>query len=149
MEAILAALGGLLLRALPTFLLLLVLHFYLKFVFFRPLDKVLEARRSATEGARSQAEASLEIAARKSQQYQTALQTARAEIFREQEETRRQWQSRHAATLEESRRSASEQVKQARAQLAEEAALAAQSLESESERLAGMIADAILRGRHA
>ncbi len=52
MDAILNPLGGLLLRALPTFLLVLVLHFYLKRVFFAPLDKVLEARRQATEGAR-------------------------------------------------------------------------------------------------
>jgi F-type H+-transporting ATPase subunit b len=42
MDAILASLGELVLRAVPTLLLVVFLHFYLKFVFFAPLDKVLE-----------------------------------------------------------------------------------------------------------
>jgi F-type H+-transporting ATPase subunit b len=48
MDAILNALGGLLLKALPTFFLVLLLHFYLKLVFYRPLEKVLSARHQAT-----------------------------------------------------------------------------------------------------
>lgn len=147
MDAILTALGGLLMRALPTFFLLLVLHFYLKFVFYRPLDKVLASRRAATEGASGKARASLDAAAHKSAEYEAALRAARAEIYREQEETRRQWRAEQAAAVADSRRSASELVQQARAQLAEEAAQAGLSLQSESERLAGEIADAILRGR--
>jgi len=147
MDAILTALGGLLLRALPTFLLLIALHFYLKFVFFRPLDRVLASRRSATEGAREQAQASLGLADRKSAEYEAALKAARGDIFKEQEETRRQWRAQQAATAEDSRRSASELVKQARARLSEEAAQATQSLQGESERLAGEIAEAIIGGR--
>ncbi len=147
MDAILNALGGLLLRALPTFFLLLLLHFYLKFVFFRPLDKVLEARRSATEGARERARSSLDAASAKSAEYEAALRAARSEIYKEQEETRRKWREEQARALEDTRRSASEQVKQARAQIAEQAAQATQSLAGESERLAGEIAGAILRGR--
>lgn len=147
MDAILNALGGLLLRALPTFLLLIALHFYLKLVFFRPLDKVLASRRTATEGAREQAQASLGAADRKSAEYEAALRAARGEIYKEQEETRRQWRAQQAAAVEESRRSASEMVKQARATLSEEAARASRTLEVESERLAGEIAEAILGGR--
>ncbi|MCC7174533.1 MAG: hypothetical protein IT159_04995 [Bryobacterales bacterium] len=147
MDAILAALGGLLLRALPTFLLLLLLHFYLKLVFFRPLDRVLESRRSATEGARAMAQTSLDAAGRRSAEYEAALRAARGEIYKEQEETRRQWRAQQSAAVEDSRRSASEQVKQARTQIADEAAQAALSLESESEILAGRIAEAFLRGR--
>jgi F-type H+-transporting ATPase subunit b len=147
MDAILTGLGGLLIRALPTFLLVLLLHFYLKFVFFRPLDKVLASRRSATEGAREQAQSSLDAANRKSAEYETAIRAARGEIYKEQEETRRQWRAQQAAGVEESRRSASELVKQARAQLSDEAAQAVLSLQGEGERLAGEIAEAILRGR--
>lgn len=147
MDAILSALGGLLLRAVPTFLLLIALHFYLKLVFYRPLDKVLASRRSATEGAREQAQASLELADRKSAEYEAALKSARGEMYKEQEEARRLRRARQAAAVEESRRSASELVKQARAQIAAEAAQASQSLQGESERLAGEIAEAILGGR--
>ncbi len=147
MDAILNALGGLLLQALPTFLLLIALHFYLKLVFYRPLDNVLASRRSATQGAREKAQASLDLADRKSAEYEAALKSARGEIYRQQEETRRQWRAEQAAAVEESRRSASEMVKLARAQLAAEAALASQTLQSESERLASEIAEAILGGR--
>jgi len=147
MDAILNSLGGLLLRALPTFFLLLLLHFYLKYVFFRPLDRVLEARRAANQGAREQADASLAAAARKRAEYETAIRGARSEIYMEQEETRRGWRETAGVAVEESRRSASEMVKEARGQIALEAASASQSLAGESERLAGEIAEAILRGR--
>jgi F-type H+-transporting ATPase subunit b len=139
-------LGGLLLRALPTFLLVLLLHFYLKRMFFAPLDKVLEARHQATEGARSAAQSSLEAASRKASEYGAAIRAARGEIYKEQEETRSQWRQEQAGAIEESRRSASEMVKQARVQLAAEVADAKQSLAGESERLAGAIAESILRG---
>jgi F-type H+-transporting ATPase subunit b len=48
MEATLHALSGILLRAVPTFLIVIFLHFYLKYMFFKPLDKVLQARYEAT-----------------------------------------------------------------------------------------------------
>jgi F-type H+-transporting ATPase subunit b len=146
MDAILNPLGGLLLRALPTFLLVLVLHFYLKRVFFAPLDKVLEARRQATEGARRAAHTSLETASRKASEYEAAIRAARGEMYKEQEKTRRDWRQQQAGAIEESRRNASEMVKQARVQLAAEAADAKQSLATQSELLAGAITESILRG---
>ncbi|MFB3778640.1 MAG: hypothetical protein ACE141_13565 [Bryobacteraceae bacterium] len=149
MDAILTALGGLLLRALPTFFLLLLLHFYLKRVFFRPLDKVLEARRQATEGARERAQASLDVAAARRADYEAAILGARTEIYREQEDARRKWREEQSARLDESRRSESEAVKQARAGIASDAAQAAQALAAQSERLAGGIAEAILSGRRS
>jgi F-type H+-transporting ATPase subunit b len=149
MDAILTALGGLLLRALPTFLLVVILHFYLKRIFFVPLDKVLEARRQATEGARATAQASLEKASERAAEYEAAVRSARGEIYREQEETRRKWRQEQAGALGESRRNASEMAKQARAQLAAEAAEAKRSLASESGRLAREIAESMLRGRRS
>jgi F-type H+-transporting ATPase subunit b len=149
MDALLTSLGGLLLRALPTFLLVVVLHFYLKWVFFSPLDKVLEARRQATEGARAKAQASMESASAKAAQYEAAVRAARGEIYKEQENTRRNWRQEQTSALEKSRHSASEMVTQARAQLSAEAAEASQSLAAESDRLAGEIAASILRGRRS
>ena len=140
------ALGGLLLRALPTFLLVVLLHFYLKYVFFAPLDKVLAARSQATEGARVEAQASLETASRKAAEYEAAIRAAHGEIHREQEETRRKWRQEQAAASVGSRRNASEMVRQARVQLAGEVAEAQRVLAGESDRLASVIADSILRG---
>ncbi|MBI4873330.1 MAG: ATP synthase F0 subunit B [Acidobacteria bacterium] len=147
MDATLIALGGLMLKALPTFVLLVLLHFYLKFIFFRPLDKVLRARFELTEGARRSAQTSLEAAARKTAECEAALREARGEIYREQEETRRRWRDEHAAAVQQARGSAESLVAQARLQLAEDAARARESLQAESEALAARIASAILARR--
>ena len=149
MEETLNALSGLLLKALPTFLLLIALHFYLKSMFFSPLDRVLEARRQATEGARTKAQTSLERAASMAAEYHAAMRAARGEIYKEQEETRREWDRQQSMALDESRRNTSGMVRQARVELAAEAAAAGQALASEKERLAGLIAESILHGRRA
>lgn len=146
MDEILTALGGLVLSAVPTVLLLVLLHFYLKYVFFRPLDRVLARRHDATEGARNAAQASMETATRKAAEYAAAIRAARNEIYKEQEETRRKWRQEQAGAFEESRRKASEMVKQARVQLADEVVEANKLLAGETDRLASAIADSILRG---
>src|ERR1043166_1878851 len=62
MDATLHQLGDILLRAVPTFLLVIFLNFYLKAVFFKPLEKVLQQRYAMTEGARQMAKKNLERA---------------------------------------------------------------------------------------
>ena len=57
MESTLHDLGQLLLKAIPTLFLLLVVHLYLKQMFFRPMADVLAKRRAATEGLRDSADA--------------------------------------------------------------------------------------------
>ena len=57
MDQTLHDLGRILLEAIPTLILLFILHLYLKWMFFKPLDAVLEKRREATEGAKAAAEA--------------------------------------------------------------------------------------------
>jgi F-type H+-transporting ATPase subunit b len=147
MQETLHALGGLLLKALPTFLLVILLHFYLKRVFFRPLDKVLREREEATEGARKTAEASLAAASQKAAEYEQAIRAARGEIYREQEETRRKWRQEQASTLEEARLETGDMIRQAKNKLAAEAAEARRTLAAESDRLAGEIVESILKGR--
>jgi F-type H+-transporting ATPase subunit b len=147
MDQILNALGGLLLKALPTFLLVLLVHFYLKQMFYRPLDKVLDERYRATEGARELAQESMETAARKTAEYEAAIRDARGELYREQEEVRKQWRREHAAAVEEARRDAEAQVGRAKADLAAGVEEARRTLEAESETLAGRIVESILRRR--
>src|SRR5947209_15080727 len=99
MDATLHALAGILLKAIPTFLLVILLHFYLKSVFFRPLEKVLHQRYEATEGARRLARESLERAAGKTSEYEAAMRAAKTEIYHSQEQLHRQRQEREAAEL--------------------------------------------------
>jgi F-type H+-transporting ATPase subunit b len=145
MDAMLHALGGILLRAVPTFFLIILLHFYLKSIFFKPLEKVLKARYEATEGARKLAEESLARAAEKVAQYEKALYTAKTGLYQAHEKALKELQDRQAAAIAEARASADAEVKQVKAQLAVETEHARQALAAESEALADRIADTVLR----
>ncbi len=147
MDAILNALGGLLLKALPTFLLLLLLHLYLKRVFYRPLEKVLQARFQSTEGARKLAAESMQRASKKAAEYEAAIREARAGIYQEQEEARRQWRNMQAESLAEARRAADSRIKEAKAQIASEAVGVRRTLEAQTETLAARIVESLLEGK--
>ena len=149
MDETLRQLGGILLRAIPTFVLVILLHFYLKFVFFKPLAKILKERYDATEGARKQAEASLAKADQKAAEYEAALKAARAETYKELEQLRRNLQEDRAARLRESRSRAEATATQAKAALRAEVEDLKKGLEAESDALASRIADRILGGRAA
>jgi F-type H+-transporting ATPase subunit b len=144
MEATLHALSGILLRAIPTFLLVFFLHFYLKYIFFKPLGKVLHARYEATEGARLRAAESLERAAAKTAEYEAALRAARSEVYQTQEQLHRRLQEEQAAQVHAAREQTEAAVRDAKAQLASEIARAKTDLAAESGALAGQIADALL-----
>lgn len=139
------ALGGILLRAVPTFLLILLLHFYLKSTFFKPIEKVLKARYDATEGARKLAEDSLAQAAAKVEQYEKSLFAARTELYQAQDHALKALQDSHAAALAEARANADAQIKQAKAQLAADVEDARRKLSSDSDILADRITDTVLR----
>jgi F-type H+-transporting ATPase subunit b len=139
------ALGGILLKAVPTFLLVILLHFYLKNIFFKPLEKVLHQRYEATEGARKLAEQSLEQAAAKTASYEAQLRAAKAAMYQSQEQLHKKSQEREAAVVGEARKSAEAAVKLATAQLAKDVEAAKTSLAADSESLANQIAETILR----
>lgn len=139
------ALGGILLRAIPTFLLVIFLQFYLKMMFFKPMEKVLQRRYEATEGARKLAEQSLERASAKTAEYEAALRVARAEAYRAQEQLFKELHEGAAAQLAAARDQADAAIRQAKEALAKDVAVAQASLAQESEALAVQIADALLR----
>src|SRR5262249_41921846 len=145
MEATLHALGEILLKAVPTFLLILLLHVYLKNVFFKPLETVLKKRYDATEGARKLADESLKRAAAKAAEYEAALKNARSEVYQAQEKLHKQLQDDQAAQVQEVRRNTEAMVKAAKEQLAAEVAAARASLQHDSDALANQVADTILR----
>ena len=149
MEYTLHALGGILLKAVPTFVLVLLLYAYLTRMFFRPLEKVLKQRYDATEGARKLAEESMAKAAAKTAEYEAALGAARGEVYQELSQLRRQLQDERRAAMEQSRAEAEAQILQAKTQLEQEVAQLKQRLASESDALATEIANSVLRRRVA
>ncbi len=141
----LQALGGILLQAVPTICLLLIVHFYLKWMFFGPLGEVMEKRREATEGARESAAAMLKKADEKAAELEAALRKAKGEIYQEAEETRRRWIGEQATKLEEARHQSRELIHQAKQELDTEAAAAKGTLAATAESLAEEIAGVLLR----
>lgn len=144
----LQALGGILLQAIPTVCLLLIVHFYLKFMFFRPVREVLEKRREATEGARESAEAMLKKAGEKTASLEAALRKARDEIYVENEELRKRWLEEQSNHLEEARKQSRELIHQAKQELDAEAATAKRDLAGMADSMADEIAQSLL-GRKA
>jgi len=147
MAQTLQSLGGIILNALPTVFLLIILHFYLKVMLFRPLDKMLKQRHDLTEGARRTAEASLAEAERKAREYEAKLRDARAVVYKEQEETRKNWLADQAAQFAQAHARAEAAVKAAKVALSGDAATAKQDLLQSSTALADQIATAVLSRR--
>src|SRR5580698_7814712 len=116
MDETLRALGVILLDAVPTFLLVVFLHFYLKKVFFQPLEKVLRQRFEATEGARRLAEQALARAAARTEEYEAAIRAARSEIYQTQEQFYKQLQESQDAQIASTHKSVQESVRSAKDQ---------------------------------
>jgi len=149
MEALIQALSGLLLKAVPTIILLIFVHLYLKIILFRLLKAVRRKRREATEGTLQAAQKNLELAAEKAAMYDLALKEARAEMYREQEEAHRQWLEQQTSRIEETRQRARAIVKEAGQKLDAEVAEARQDLASRSQMLALQIVETLASGRTA
>jgi F-type H+-transporting ATPase subunit b len=147
MEQTLQALSGILLKAIPTSILLVILYFYLKAMLFGPLQKVLKQREELTAGARKAADESLATAERKAQDYEAKFRDARAEVYKEQEETRRIWMEDQAKQIEEGKARTGATVAAARKQLSDESAAGKQNLVETSAALADRIATMILARR--
>lgn len=144
MESTFNALGQLLLKAVPTIILLLIVHFYLKSVFFRPMADVLAKRRAATEGERESAEALRAKAEQQTKAIEAKLREARESIYQEQEEARRTWMSEQMAQIDEARKQAHDLIHQAKQQLDAEAENAKRQLSASADALAEHIVNSLL-----
>ncbi len=147
MENLLDALGQLIVKALPTSALVILLHFFLKHTFYRPLEGVLDERDAATAGARKAAQAAMEKAEEIAARYEAALREAQGEIFREQEAARQRMRAEQRAALEEARKRSNAMVREAKAEIREEMETARRDLAAQSDALAEEIVSALLERR--
>jgi F-type H+-transporting ATPase subunit b len=147
MEQTLHALTGILLKSIPTVVLLLFLYFYLKSMLFGPLTRVLKQREELTAGTRHAAQKSLKDAERKVQEYEAKMREARAEVYREQEETRKQWLADQGSQADSARERTGHTVQQAKEQMTAEITAARESLAASAGVLADQIANAVLARR--
>jgi F-type H+-transporting ATPase subunit b len=145
MDETLHALAGILLRALPTFFLVFLLSVYLRHIFFRPLERVLQERYEAGGGARKLAEESMLRAAARSAEYDAAVRAARVGIYQAQERAFQELEEKRAGELAGARERAAALAREAKAQLAAEAETAKARMAGDVGSLAAQIADSILR----
>jgi F-type H+-transporting ATPase subunit b len=149
MEKTLHDLGVIILNGLPTFFLVLILAACVKYLYLKPLDKVLAERHSLTEGARKAAEDSLRNADSKIAEYEAALANARSEIYAEQSEFLRKLHDEQSERTREARAEADRRIAAAREAILKEAETARQNLSAQSDALAGEIAASIISRRAA
>jgi F0F1-type ATP synthase membrane subunit b/b' len=145
MEQTLHDLGQLLLKAIPTVFLLLVVHFYLKRMFFGPMADVLAKRRAATDGLRESAEAMRARAAEQLASIEAQLGKARDAIYQEQEEARRGWIGDQGSQVDTARQQAHELIHQSDQLLDAEAVGAKSQLAGTADELADQIAQTLLK----
>lgn len=149
MEQTLQALTGILLKAIPTVIILVLLHNFLKLVLFGPVEKMLKERDSLTHGARKAAEQSLANAERKTAEYEAQFRDAKAVVYKEQEETRKKWLTDQAEQMSKAKADADAQLAGARKAIIADAAAAKAELAQSAQSLADQIATSLLAGRKA
>jgi len=144
MDQTLHQLGGLLLGAIPTVVLLLLLYVLYHYIVYRPLVRVLVERRERTEGAVEKARADIAAAEAKALEYEDRLREAKIAIFKAQEVRRQQVQQARAAVVAQARLTAEAQVKAAKVGISNDVETARTGLKAEVERLASEIIRTIL-----
>ena len=145
MDEILRQLGGYLLGAIPTIVLLLMVFAAYRALVHRPLARVLAERHSRTEGAMERAHADIAAAEAKAADYEQRLREARTALFKAQEARRKQALEARTAALAEARAHAHKQVAEAREAMEKDKVSAQDRLQLEAGRLADEIIRAILR----
>ncbi len=142
---ILKQLGGLFLAATPTAILVFLFYLFLRWSFFGPIERVVQERGRRIEGARREAEELRKSAQEKGRAYQEALRKARAELFREQEASRRVVLGERGASIQQARQLANQEIQQAKGRIRAEIQAARTELDTNSNQLAEEIARAILQ----
>ncbi len=141
----LTALGQIFLQAIPTFILVWILYLYTTRIFFRPLQKTLRKRYESTAGLRQAAEGNIDLAARKTAEYEQALRSAWTEVYRQQEQERQRALEQRADIVRLARRQAEELIRRTQQEIRGDVEEAKKRLAAEIEPIAHSITTLILR----
>jgi F-type H+-transporting ATPase subunit b len=144
MDETLRKVGELLLGSVPTVILLALLYALYTTIVHKPLRRVLEERRSKTEGAIEKSRADIAAAEARTSEYEQRLREARAAVFRAQEARRKQALDARTAALHEARNQAQVQVEAAKADIQKDRQAAQEGLAGETQTLATEIMRRVL-----
>ncbi len=143
--AILHQLAILFLDSVPTVILFLLFYFFMRWAFFRPLQKTMAERAARIEGARAEAAAVEAEAKHELDAYHQALRRARGEIYAQQEAARQAALENRAKLLKAMRARAEEEVAAAKKRIAEDFNASLAEVEAQTPVLAQEIVRAILK----
>jgi F-type H+-transporting ATPase subunit b len=144
MDQTLRQLGELLLGAVPTVILLALLYLLYTTIVHKPLRRVLDERRSKTEGAVEKSRADIAAADARTSEYEQRLREARATVFRAQEARRKAALDARSAAIAEARTKAQTQVQAAKAYIEKDREAAQVGLQAEVQTLAEEIMRRVL-----
>ena len=144
MDQTLQQLGELLLGAIPTVILVTLLYGLYKVIVHRPLRRVLEERRSKTEGAIERSKADIAAADARTSEYEQRLREARARLFQAQEAKRQAALQARANAVNQARNQAQAQVEAAKGDIEKDRAAAEKGLQAEAAALAQEIVRRVL-----
>ena len=144
MDETLRQLGGLLLGSIPTVILLTLLYALYTTIVHKPLRRVLDERRSKTEGAIGKSRADIAAAEARTSEYEQRLREARATLFRTQEARRKAALDARTAAMNEARSKAQAQVQSAKAGIEKEREAAQEALQSQAQALANEVMRRVL-----
>ena len=145
MEETLRQLGELLLTSIPAIISLLVVWGAYRSLVYKPLQRMLAERHARTEGAVQQARTEIASAETRTAEYEQKMREAAAQIYRQQEDRRKQMLEHRDLTLAEARRRAEEILESARASATQDLDAAKAVLQKQADSLADEIIDSILR----
>jgi F-type H+-transporting ATPase subunit b len=145
MDETLRQLGELLLGSVPTVILLALLYALYTAIVHKPLRRVLEERRSKTEGAIEKSRADIAAAEARTAEYEQKLREARAAVFRAQEARRQTILQARSAALNEARTKAQAQVQAAKKAIESDRVAAETALPADAAALAQEIVRRVLQ----
>jgi F-type H+-transporting ATPase subunit b len=123
---------------------LLLCTFLLNTLIFRPILKVIDQRTTAVRGARELAESAATKAAAAAGEYDTKLNAARAEVYKQIDDTRRAALDKRAALLADTRQVVERETQAAAARVSQDSAEARTALDRDASDLANAIVARVL-----
>lgn len=145
MDQTLHQLGELLLGSVPTVILVTLLYALYTSIVHKPLRRVLDERRSKTEGAVEKSKADIAAADARTSEYEQKLREARAAVFRAQEAKRQAALQARSHAVAAAREKAQAQVQAAKSDIERDRAVAEQGLQGEAATLAQEIIRRVLQ----
>src|SRR5215467_5611814 len=133
------------LSMLVTVLYVIILYLFLSRFFFGLVVQILNKRRQLIEGRLEESRKRIEVVEKRTEEYEQAMRTARADAYRQQEIERDNALSEKAELVAKAKREAETGVQEGRARLRSEADAARAKISGDLDALAKRLTTTILR----